>query len=112
VATENPYHAPKHVTKVTASSPAPLLWSAVVVFGCTIAGSTLGLTAGAALGTFAPGYYRAVFSNGGEPHFDPVAVGIGQGVTQGTGFGALIGLALVAMFYWYNTRLNRRTEQP
>jgi len=112
VSTENPYDSPKHATKVAASNPAPLLWSAVVVFGCTIAGAMLGLTAGAALGTFAPGYYRAVFFNGGEPHFDPVAVGIGQGVTQGTAFGAVIGLALVAMFYWYNTRLTRRIESP
>lgn len=59
---------------------------------------------GAALGVFSPGYYRSVFSNGDSPTFDPVAVGIGQGLTQGVVFGTLVGLLLVAMFYWSRTR--------
>ncbi len=59
---------------------------------------------GAALGTFVPGYYRSVFSNGDNPSFDPVAVGIGQGLTQGVGTGLAVGIALLAVHYWRQTR--------
>jgi hypothetical protein len=107
MSTDTPYQAAKHAVTSKANAPTTMLWSALVVFLCTVAGGMLGLAAGAALGTLVPGYYRAVFSSGGAPHFDPLAVGIGQGVTQGVGFGAVIGLALVAMYYWYNSRLNR-----
>jgi hypothetical protein len=111
MSTDNPYDAPKHAVAAQVNNPTTMLWSALVVFGCTVTGGMLGLAAGAALGTLAPGYYRSTFSNGGEPHFDPLAVGIGQGVTQGSGFGAAIGLALVALYYWYNSRLNRLLRQ-
>ena len=55
-----------------------------------------------------PGYYRSVFSGGHLPGFDPVAVGIGQGFSQGVVFGGAIGLVLVAMFYWYRSRSAHR----
>jgi len=106
--TENPYDSPKAPTAATASSPAPLLWSVVAVFGSAVIGGLIGLGIGAALGSFVPGYYRSVFFGGSDPTFDPVAVGIGQGLTQGVVFGALIGLALVAMFYWYRSRSPRK----
>ena len=101
MAIDNPYDSPKDATVVTASSPAPLLWSVLAVFGSTIMGGLIGLGIGAALGLLVPGYYRSVFFSGGDPDFDPVAVGIGQGVTQGVVFGGVIGLVLVGMFYWY-----------
>jgi hypothetical protein len=82
------------------------MWTLGTVFGAAFAGGVLGLMIGAALGTFAPGYYRSVFASGNSANFDPVAVGIGQGLTQGVVFGGLIGLALVAMFYWYRSRRN------
>lgn len=102
--TDNPYDSPKNAAIKRASSPTTLLWSAVTVFGSAVTGGLIGLGVGAALGAFVPGYYRSVFSNGGEPHFDPVAVGIGQGVTQGVTFGGFIGLVLVGMYYWYRSR--------
>ena len=74
------------------------------MFGCAFLGGLCGLGIGAALGSFVPGYYRSVFSNGADTSFDPVAVGIGQGLTQGVVGGGTIGLALVAMFYWYRLR--------
>jgi hypothetical protein len=45
-----------------------------------------------------------VFPSGDSPHFDPVAVGIGQGLTQGVVFGGIVGLILVAMFYRHQSR--------
>ncbi len=78
------------------------------VFASVALGALTGALMGAGIGTFLPGYYRSVFSNGKSPDFDPVAVGIGQGLTQGTGLGALIGIALVALYYWYLSRLNSK----
>jgi len=103
--TSNPYESPTSATEAKKSSSAPLLWSVLTIFGCAFLGGLIGLGIGVALGSFVPGYYRSVFSNGYEPHFDPVAVGIGQGLTQGVMFGGVIGLALVTIFYWYQSRL-------
>jgi len=62
---------------------------------------------GWALGTFAPGYYRSVFRDGNQPWFDPVSVGLGQGVTQGTAGGVVVGVIVVALFIWRD-----RQRQP
>ena len=37
--------------------------------------------------------------------------GIGQGLTQGVVFGGIIGLVLVAMFYWYRSRSKHRNVE-
>src|SRR5262249_21201796 len=58
------------------------------VVGCTLLFAAIGATIGYGLGALRPGYYRTVYRVGREPWFDPVSVGIGQGVTQGTGGGA------------------------
>ena len=73
----------------------------------TVLGGLGGLAVGAGIGYFVPNYYRSVFSSGNEPHFDPVAVGIGQGLTQGLGFGLIAGVALVVAFWWYKSRLQK-----
>ncbi len=65
-----------------------------------------------ALGTFAPGYYRSVFRSGNEPWFDPVSVGVGQGLTQGTAGGVVVGLVVVALFIWRDTRAQRQSATP
>ena len=84
-----------------------LNWHRIVVagVGLVLGGGPAGI--GAALGAFVPGYYRSVFPSGGDPNFDPIAVGIGQGLTQGVVFGGIIGLLLVAMFYWNRSRTAR-----
>ena len=56
------------------------------------AGGTL---VGYLLGTYSPGYYRAVFGNGNDPAFDPVSVGTGLGLTQGLMAGLTIGAVVV-----------------
>jgi len=79
--------------------------SAIATFvGCTVLGAGIGGGIGYALGKLAPGYYRSVFVGGNEPSFDPVAVGIGQGVTQGAAGGIVVGLALVVLFIWRDVR--------
>lgn len=73
--------------------------------GCTLLGAGIGGGIGYALGKLAPGYYRSVFVGGNEPSFDPVAVGIGQGITQGAAGGIVVGLALVVLFIWRDVRM-------
>ena len=104
---EKPYDAPHQ--SAPSANPSLLLWTIGAVFATGSLGGLLGALLGAALGSFSPGYYRSVFSNGDSPNFDPVAVGIGLGLTQGVVFGTLVGLALVAMFYWYRSRSQRQS---
>lgn len=54
-----------------------------------------GAAIGYALARMAPSYYRGVFSNGESPGFDPVQVGLGLGVSQGTVAGLLVGSVVV-----------------
>lgn len=105
---QNPYDSPERTDHST--GPSILFWTIGSVFATGVLGGIAGCLLGAALGTFFPGYYRSVFSNGASPNFDPVAVGIGQGLTQGVTLGTLVGLALVAMFYWYRSRMQNQPK--
>ena len=113
---DNPYQSPKDGQTASTTSPRILFTSIGAVFCSSVIGGAMGLLIGVALGTLVPSYYRSTFSSGDSPNFDPVAVGIGQGLTQGVVFGGLIGLILVAMFYWsrnHNTPIqneNARTR--
>ena len=106
---DNPYTSPLP-TKHVANKPLLLLWSFGAVFASALVGGVLGLLMGAALGSMMPAYYRSVFAGGDSPNFDPVAVGIGQGLTQGVVFGGVVGLALVAMYYWYLLTCQRNAD--
>ncbi len=101
---DNPYDSPRGAALNGVANPGPLMWSVATVFGCSILGGLLGWGIGTALGTFVPNYYRSVFRAGADPNFDAVAVGMGQGVTQGLVFGGIVGLLLVGMWYWYRAR--------
>jgi hypothetical protein len=106
---ENPYSPPKDEASM---QPVPTMSQLVAprailfVLASSAACGAAGLLIGAALGTLVPGYYRSVFSNGESPNFDPVAVGIGQGLTQGIGTGLAVGIALLVVHYWRRTREN------
>jgi hypothetical protein len=76
----------------------------LIVAGTMIVGAIGGTAIGTLLGLFLPGYYRSVFGGGNMPGFDPVAVGIGQGLSQGIVFGTLVGLALVAAIAVFRSR--------
>jgi hypothetical protein len=66
-----------------------------IIPGCTAICGGGGCLIGYLLGTYVPGYYRAVFSNGNSPTFNPVSVGIGLGLTQGLTVGLIIGCVVV-----------------
>lgn len=68
----------------------------VILIGSACAGILLGGGLGFGLGHLAPGYYRHLYRVGTDPDFDPVAVGIGLGVTQGLVYGLLMGGVLIA----------------
>lgn len=59
---------------------------------------------GYALAVLAPAYYRGVFTNGRQPWFNPVEVGLGLGVTQGAVCGVIAGAVVVLAVAWYNSR--------
>ncbi len=61
---------------------------------------------GYALAVTVPGYFRGVFSSGREPWFDPVAGGVGLGISQGLICGLVLGAVVVLAVAWYNARRN------
>jgi hypothetical protein len=69
-------------------------------FVFAVGGALIGYT----LGVTTPGYYRAVFSAGREPWFDPAAVGFGLGITQGLVLGVVVGAVVVLAVAWHNSR--------
>ncbi len=68
------------------------------VAGCTLAMGVAGPGVGLTLGTYAPACYLGGFRNGEEPWFDPPSVGLGLGLSQGLILGALLGIAIIALF--------------
>lgn len=67
--------------------------------------AAIGALIGYLLGKAMPGYYRSVFGGGSDASFDPVAVGLGQGLTQGFVLGAAVGLILVLSNWWKEAKL-------
>ena len=68
-------------------------------FAFAVGGAILGCL----LAVVAPGYYRAVFSSGNDPGFDPFQVGLGLGLLQGLGTGLVLGAIVVlavAISHW------------
>ena len=115
--TENPYQSP-HQTGYIPSFPPLMTWrkGIAIVAGTTAAIGLLGLTIGFLIGRFAPGYYRAVFPRVDDARFDPVALGVGLGLTQGTAAGVALGLTIVVVIAWFKLRERRlfveRREVP
>jgi hypothetical protein len=77
-----------------------------VVIAASLAFAAIGGLIGFLLGTLLPAYYRSVFIHGRDPDFDPVAVGTGLGITQGFVGGAILGVLLVAVLSWFQSRTN------
>jgi hypothetical protein len=71
-----------------------------LVFG--LGGAIVGLL----LGYFTPDFYRAMFQYTNAP-MSPCAIGFGLGLTVGGMLGAFIGLLLVFVFAWRETRLRK-----
>ena len=73
----------------------------LTAFTCAL----LGMGIGAALGQWAPGYYRTMFSIDSSTDFAPLQTGIGLGLTQGLFAGLLLGILVVAFMLWNENSL-------
>lgn len=73
----------------------------LTAFTCAL----LGMGIGAALGQWAPGYYRTMFSIDSSTDFAPLQTGIGLGLTQGLFAGLLLGILVVAFLLWNDNSL-------
>ena len=82
----------------------------IIVLSC-VAFAGAGLANGYGLAVFVPNYYRSVFVHGREPWFDPIVVGIGQGLTQGSVCGLVVGCVVVLATAWYNARRSPRAAE-
>lgn len=74
---------------------------------CPLIFAAMGAGFGWMLGTYLPGYYRAVFRGGDEPGFDPLQAGIGLGLTQGFGGGIVVAVIIIAIFVWRDVQIAR-----
>lgn len=63
-----------------------------------------GALIGMGVGALVPDYYRNLFRHGHEPHFDPVMVGTGLGLTQGALIGTAAGVIVVVALVWQHVR--------
>lgn len=101
----NPFTSPQSADSQSEAQPPITATKAIALAaGCALAGGGAGAALGFALAKVAPGYYRSVFSSGDRPDFDPEAVGLGLGATQGVVAGLLVGLAIACMLAWFNSR--------
>ena len=104
----NPYQSPASqqptVSLQHRSAPFSVARALMTILVSAFVFAAVGTLLGIALGYFVPEYYRSVFPTGRSPGFDPLNVGIGQGLTQGAAGGLLVGLALVAIGAWQETR--------
>jgi hypothetical protein len=66
-----------------------------IIIASAVGFGAAGAGIGSALGVVAPSYYRGVFANGNEPGFDPIQVGLGLGLSQGSICGVLVGMVVV-----------------
>ncbi len=82
-----------------------IIWRLIaVVMFCAFGGGLLGVSAGLFLAILFPGYYAGVFELRSTGIAEVVPLGVGLGLTQGIGGGALVGLAIDAIGVWYTTR--------
>jgi hypothetical protein len=86
----------------------------LTIIGCALLFGAIGAAIGYAVGEFAPGYFRTKFriSRHEEEGFDPVGVGVGLGLCNGTVGGVVVGLIVVALVCWRETRLQKGAVAP
>ena len=85
-------------------------------FAITIASGAgfacFGALAGFVLGTVAPDYYRTVFRISPDIPLNLAQAGLGLGATQGFAVGIVVGLAIVVVVAWFNSRIALRDGTP
>jgi hypothetical protein len=105
-ADESPYASPRPVEEpqTPASqrlSVADLRRGLLTVLLSALLFAVIGMLLGMVIGTLFPGYYYTVFPLGAQQaDFDPFSVGVGLGLSQGFGGGAVIGLIVVVATAW------------
>jgi hypothetical protein len=98
---------------VVQGTPMTMRKAMLAVLGSTVVFAMVGLAIGFGLGSLAPNYYRDLYEGGHSPSFNPVAMGIGLGMTQGASGGAMVGIALVWIISWFETRrATQSTDKP
>ena len=112
--TPNPYSSPKSAAgpRLVPGSHVMSVGKALLTVGATtVLGALLGTAVGALIGILAPDYYRSIFYFAQSPNVNIVQLGAGLGLLQGGGLGMCVGLALVAIFCWYRSRLEYFTAR-
>lgn len=107
----NPYESPRGALTADEDRFAKPLLSLWTATGYVLAMSLIGLMFGGLLalviGAMAPSYYRSLFRGIDEPDFDPISAGVVLGLVQGLVGGAVLGVTILAVYFWYLTRLRR-----
>jgi hypothetical protein len=78
--------------------------SLTLVVASSLTFCALGAFLGFCVAAAFPEYYESVLRNGTSPAFRPIPVAIGLGAIQGAGTGVAVGLSLVCLFIWKDTR--------
>ena len=81
------------------------------VVGTAIGFGAAGTAIGAILGKVAPSFFRQMLPLRDPANFNPLELGIGLGLTNGLGWGLVVGVLLVAIIAWKDTRLARKEDQ-
>ena len=81
------------------------------VVGTAVGFGAAGTAIGALLGKVAPGFFRQLLPLRDPVNFNPVELGIGLGLTNGLGWGVVVGVLLVAIIAWKETRVARKEAQ-
>jgi hypothetical protein len=106
---KNPYESPRHLPPAEFRDNS-LFRGGATVLVATAVGGAIGLCLGTLLGYLLPDYYRSVVVGGHLPSFDPLAVGIGLGLSQGCMAGAACGVALAGLQFWFRQRRRSAEE--
>lgn len=81
------------------------------VVGTAVGFGAAGMALGVFLGKVAPGFFRQMLPLRDPASFNPVELGIGLGLTNGLGWGLVVGVLLVTIIAWKETRLARKEAQ-
>ena len=85
-----------------------VLKALATVVGTAVGFGVCGIGIGAFLGRITPSFFRQMLPLRDPASFNPVELGIGLGLTNGLGWGLAIGVLLVAILAWRETRLARK----
>ncbi|HUT11551.1 MAG TPA: hypothetical protein VMY42_13705 [Thermoguttaceae bacterium] len=81
------------------------------VVGTAIGFGIAGTGIGAFLGNFTPGFFRHLFPLRDLENFNPLELGIGLGLVNGLIWGLVIGVLVVGIVSWKETRMSRKDQR-